>query len=325
VVHEADAVFQGGGAKGLALVGAILEFADEARHPDSHVDRWVQVAGTSAGAAVAALLGAGFDAERLETALRTAPLRSFVDRGFGWGVPNLLIHHGLARGRAFRDWIDEQVGGWTFGDAAAAGRTVRMVAADTSRRAILVLPDDLHAYADPATGSRYDPDGVRLADGARMSMSLPFVFEPVSLRHLESGRISTIVDGGLVSNFPVWIFDEPDRDPIRPTFGFRMFGGRSVTGGLHNKLRRLAWPAAFGWDMFETAVQAWDRRFLAESTRIRTVAIDAQGVGTLDFDLSDERRAALADSGRRAAGAFLDQFDPAAYENAYGRTLADSV
>ena len=317
--READGVFEGAGVKGIGIAGALTEFERRGW------TRWVNVAGTSAGAAVAALLGAGFDAAALETVLRTAPLRSFVDRGFGWGVPNLLIHHGLARGRAFRDWIDEEVGGRSFGDAAASGRTVRMIAADVSRRAILVLPEDLRAYADPATGTAYEPDHVRLADGVRMSMSLPFVFEPVSLRHLESGRVSTIVDGGLVSNFPVWIFDSRDRDPVRPTFGFRMFGGRSVTGGLHEQLRRLAWPAAFGWDMFETAMQAWDRRFLAESTRVRTIGIDAHGVGTLDFDLSDQRRAALAESGRRAARTFLDRFDPAAYRNAYGRTLAGAV
>lgn len=47
----ADAVFEGGGVKGIGLVGAIA-VAEEKGY------RWVNVAGTSAGAIVAALLAA---------------------------------------------------------------------------------------------------------------------------------------------------------------------------------------------------------------------------------------------------------------------------
>ncbi len=32
-MHRADGVFQGGGVKGLALAGALVEFADNKRHP----------------------------------------------------------------------------------------------------------------------------------------------------------------------------------------------------------------------------------------------------------------------------------------------------
>jgi hypothetical protein len=35
-----------------------------------------------------------------------------------------------------------------------------------------------------------------------------------------------------LSNFPVWIFDVEDRDPVRPTFGFRLIDGKGVGGRL---------------------------------------------------------------------------------------------
>ena len=55
--HRADAVFEGGGVKGIAFAGAIA-----AAERDAGVREWVNVAGTSAGSIVAALLVAGYDA-----------------------------------------------------------------------------------------------------------------------------------------------------------------------------------------------------------------------------------------------------------------------
>ena len=49
----ADAVFEGGGVKGIGLVGAVA-VAEERGY------QWVNIAGTSAGAIVAALLAVGY-------------------------------------------------------------------------------------------------------------------------------------------------------------------------------------------------------------------------------------------------------------------------
>jgi NTE family protein len=53
VVHDADAVFEGGGVKGVALVGALQEFTERG------YTTWRNVAGTSAGAILAAISPAG--------------------------------------------------------------------------------------------------------------------------------------------------------------------------------------------------------------------------------------------------------------------------
>ena len=50
---RADAVFEGGGVKGIGLVGAVA-VAEERGY------QWVNIAGTSAGAIVAALLAVGY-------------------------------------------------------------------------------------------------------------------------------------------------------------------------------------------------------------------------------------------------------------------------
>ena len=328
---DADAVFQGGGVKGIALAGALLGFA---HHRGLSVKRWVNVAGTSAGSIIAAYLATGHGPEELEKVISSAPYERFEDFGPGgkWlgGALNLASHHGLARGEYFHRWFDELIDGRTFesvrrDDATAAGDDddpyrLRMIAADVTRRQLLVLPSDLRSYRLPGTDEPIDPDRLKIADGVRMSMSIPFFFQPVLLVHHETGKESTIVDGGLVSNFPVWLFDVRHRKPARPTFGLRLHGGRE--GKPPNRfLETFDWPVRFGSDLFHTAMDAWDERFMSHSTTVRTCGVPAGDVGTTEFDLNDERKRLLVEGGRRAAEQFLDKFDPDEYRNTYGRQL----
>jgi NTE family protein len=322
--RQADAVFQGGGVKGIALVGALLAFAEEGW------DEWVSVAGTSAGSIVAGFLACGYGPHDLEGVLRRTPYRDFEDFGpagklVGGGI-NLVAHHGLAHGEAFHRWFDTMIEGKTFGDVAAAGKTLKMIAADITQKLLLVLPDDLPQYVDPRTEKPIVPDDWKVADAVRMSMSIPFFFQPVELVHAPSGSKSVIVDGGMLSNFPVWLFDVADRDPTRPTFGFRLYGGKALApGGVHAILQRFAWPVAFGFDMFQTATEAWDKRFMSHSTRVRTCAISAVGIGTIDFGLTEADQTKLLESGKKAGEEFLADFRPEGYFNTFGRTLAQAA
>ncbi len=323
--HQADAVFQGGGVKGLALVGALLEFSDAAKHPAAHVQEWVNVAGTSAGAIIAAYLACGHGADDTRALVETAPFPSFQDWGRGGeilgGVRNLLGGHGLAHGTVFRDWFDSAVAGQTFGDITTAGRTLKLISADITRREMLVLPDDLAAYRLPDHEAPIDPAAFPVADAVRMSMSIPYFFAPITLTHHETGEPSTVVDGGVLSNFPVWIFDVADRDPTRPTFGFKLVGGRTAGSGFGHVLEHLGWPVAMGADIFHTASDAWDKRWASHSTTVRTCTVSAGTVGTTDFNLTGDQRAWLLNSGHEAAAAFLDTWDPGQYVNRRGRTL----
>jgi len=319
-LHQADAVFQGGGVKGIALVGALLAFADQGW------TEWVSVAGTSAGSIVAGFLGCGYAPADLEKILRTTPYAEFEDFGpggkFVGGGINLVGHHGLAHGEAFHEWFADMIENQTFGDVAKRGKTLKMIAADITQKEMLVLPDDLPNYLDPKTKQPIVIDTFKVADAVRMSMSIPFFFQPVEVTHAASGKSSTIVDGGMLSNFPVWLFDVDDRAPERPTFGFRLYGGKSMTpGGLHSMMQRVAWPVAFGWDMFGTAMEAWDKRFMSHSTRVRTCPISAEGVGTVDFNISDADQTKLLESGERAGQDFLAGFRLEDYFNTYGKKL----
>ena len=165
---------------------------------------------------------------------------------------------------------------------------LKLIAVDATNRALLVLPDDLPRYRLEGQPEPIDPDEFELADAARMSMSIPYFFEPVELirdrvivtdkggtdglidgqpadrievehanevarnfavdeatfremneQETEQQR-SVIIDGGTLSNFPVWLFDVDATAPLRPTFGFTLTGGRGVGAGFNEFVKHMS-------------------------------------------------------------------------------------
>ncbi|HEY7074003.1 MAG TPA: patatin-like phospholipase family protein [Solirubrobacteraceae bacterium] len=330
-IDEADGVFRGGGVKGIALAGALCGFAE---HPAKPVRRWVNVAGASAGAIIACYLGVGHSAAEMANLLRTdTPFKSFEDFPHGskaLGVVSMLRGGGLAAGDAFERWFDGVLGAATFEavakpeNGAKRDWNLKLIAVDITNKDLLVLPDDLVNYKLPGTATLIDPDGFKISRAARMSMSIPFFFRPIELDHKDTGR-SLIVDGGTLSNFPVWLFDiDPataGRAPCRPTFGFTLTGGKGFGGGF-GKLARLAPPnVRTGMQIFQTAQQAWDERFVSHSTRVRTVTVDAGDVGTTEFELPSSKQDMLMANGRTAAREFLDAFSLDDYLNTFHQAI----
>jgi NTE family protein len=332
-IEEADGVFRGGGVKGLALVGALGGFAE---HPTKPVRTWKNVAGSSDGAVIAAYLATGHDAGEMLELLQQTNFAQFADFPLHsklLGVGRLLLGRGMAPGAALERWLDDVLDGATFaavrkpeGADPLDPWRLKLIAVDVTGGRLLVLPGDLQMYRDPRTGRPIEPDDFPIARAARMSMSLPYFFDPVELEDGQ-GRACLIVDGGTLSNFPVWLWDvDPKvsgRLPVRPTFGFTLCGGHGF-GGPGAVARLAPWPLRFAFDIFHTAESAWDERFVSHSTRVRTLAVDADGVATTEFDLSQEKQELLVQNGRSAARSFLDSFSLEQYENTYHAGLAQN-
>jgi NTE family protein len=237
----------------------------------------------------------------------------------------------MAHGKAFESWFDDVLDGATFGsvrkdtaDHQPPEWRLKLIAVDVTKRRLLVLPDDLVFYREPNSTKMIDPDEFKISRAARMSMSIPYFFEPIELES-QDGTTSVIVDGGTLSNFPVWLFDvDPSvtgRPPTRPTFGFTLEHGRGL-GGVPPGLQRLEpWGLQFAFDIFHTAQEAWDARFVSHSTRVRTVTVDAGDVATTEFNLSHEKQELLIENGRAAARTFLEQFELADYLNTFHAEL----
>ena len=315
----ADLVLSGGGVKFIGLVGAIVALMDAGYS-------FQRVSGVSAGSVVASILAAASQGDQLtgaevkELAL-SVPLREWRDAG---PVPFLGAAWGLARdssmyrGDVAHDWIRgelKNLGVTTFGDLACdadelpEGWCYKLVVtvADLTAAQLVRLPWDYRRLYG------LDPDEQPVADAIRASMAIPFFYRPVRLTNA-SGAMSTLVDGGVLSNFPIDTFDRRDGKPPRwPTFGITILprateGLGAVMPAL--KPLRLLDQTALLESLLTTMLAGHDQTHLSQPwVAARAITVESTNVGVLDFDAPRSRLEELYDNGYAAAQQFLSTWD----------------
>lgn len=324
---KVDLVLQGGGVKGIGLVGAVNTVRGVS-YP--HVQR---VAGTSAGAIVASLIAAGMPPARMEEVMRSLDYARFKDASLlarlgklGKGLA-LLRHGGFYKTNFMHRWITDQlaalnvhtwrdlkctdVGADTNLDPKQCYKLV-VIVSDISRGRMLRLPWDYQTLCDR------DPDDMPVADAVTASAAIPFFFQA---QHLTCGRAQsnqklTLTDGGSLSNYPIGIFDRTDSTPSRwPTLGVKLSARMTPAAGWH----AVNNPIEMFRCLFSTMSSAHDNAYVDQkSVQDRTVFVDTTGMSATDFGLDDQKRDRLFDNGRDAAEAFLKEWDWEQWQEKYG-------
>jgi NTE family protein len=297
-----DLVFEGGGVKGNALAGALSVLEENGFRPQN-------IAGASAGAIIATLLAAGYTARELHQFVSNQDFKLFMDKGWedrlpGFiGVPLSILHdRGIYEGVYFLERMQELLakkGVSTFRDLVHPEYAdqpkyrykVQVIVSDLTSRRLLVLPRDAQVLG-------VQPDELNVALAVRMSMSYPFFFEPVPFRNPQTGHEHLLVDGGMLSNFPVWLFDS-EGIPEWPTFGLPLVED-DLRVSVGNRLssfdgaRKIVGPVGpFLLNLVSTLLEAHDRMYIETADFARTITVPTLGVSTLDFNLSAEKTQAL--------------------------------
>jgi NTE family protein len=327
----ADLVLEGGGVKGIGLVGAVLTL-----HRAGYV--FPRVGGTSAGAIVAALIAAyqtrGVDLNQVEEDMRQLDYAQFMEEN--WAEKHLgpigktqalIVRQGMYATGFLTQWLTSKLdplGIRTFADLKITDdehtglpprQRYRLVThtSDLSRRALVRLPWDLPYYllrnADEAALADQIAviDSYPVVDAVRASMSIPYFFEP--FRQATVLGACTWVDGGMLQNFPVTVFDRTDGLPNRwPTFGIKLMARPALDlpdVPVSGDIRELTAIA-------HTAIGEWNRYPLEdEGVGARTVYVDTMKIPSTDFGLSQEQRDQLFENGRTAAADFLTAWNAA--------------
>ncbi|GAB2847814.1 patatin-like phospholipase family protein [Lentzea nigeriaca] len=306
-----DLVLEGGGVKGIALLGAVLVLADAGC-------RFQRIAGTSAGAIVAALVAAyqkeGKNLAELADVMRDVDYRRFADEPWPQRVTGVagdalaaFVHGGSHGGDYLVEWLTpllEGVGVRTFADLRCPDEggslqdhqkySLVVHASDLSRRALVRLPWDYALYD-------LNADDQSVVDAVRASMAIPFYFRPV---HVATRRgTCTWVDGGLLANFPITVFDRTDgAAPRWPTWGVKL-SGRPVAG----QDRPVRTVPGIAVNCLRTLTGDWNQyRLDSEGVGRRTMFVDTMNVSATDFGISRAEQEKLFENGRQAAREFLD-------------------
>lgn len=261
----------------------------------------------------------------LEKSLHEKLVRALAASGSFRHVLALVERGGWFAADRFVSWLSAKLdsGTWKGGKRKFSGMTVKqffaataaelsVVASDTTDESILVL--NHHTAPD-----------CPIVWAVRMSMSIPLVWDEVIWQpgwgqYLERDIAGhAIVDGGLLSNFPIELFisdapqvtklmgpkkDNPvlgllidEKLPVALTKGiFVRFNIKPGELQTVQRLRRL----------IDTATGAHDKMVIEEYSHL-VARLPAQGYGTTEFDMTDERRNALVTAGRLAMAGYLDE------------------
>ncbi|WP_291643587.1 patatin-like phospholipase family protein [Clostridium sp.] len=312
----ADAVFEGGGIKGIGLVGALKIF-------ESNGYQWKNLSGTSAGSIVAALVAVGYSAEEIKKLMLQLDYTKIADKN-RFNIPifsnsyNLLFKKGTFKGDYIKNWIDEALSSKlklpkgrkvTFGDLITLKENgillndnkyrrkykLHIIATDISNGKMLILPEDIAEYG-------INPDNLEVGLAIRMSISIPYFFQPVKLNNENTNKKSLIVDGGVLSNYPVWLFDVKGI-PRWPTIGFKLGGNKEIRD---HKITNIL---NFTSSIIETMLEAQDDIHIKDMDYLRTVKINTLDIKTTDFNIGSEKIMSLYNSGEICAKEFLENWE----------------
>lgn len=289
---KVNAVFEGGGVRGVALAGAAAAALDAGFEFEQSV-------GTSAGALVSSLLAAGFDSEDMArsicniswpTLLRPVPGARIPGIGRHWA---LLSRRGLHNSRRLETvWGDllAERGIRTFGDLRPG--SLGVVVTDLSHSRGVVFPEGVRAYG-------YEPDEFPVARALRMSAAVPFFFTPVRLRDRANGDVTLMADGAMSANFPAGVVDKS-----RPVLGFRLVLDDQAHENEHIQVRG---PFSLARSVVVAGIRARYALPRPEEPGVSLIHVPVRN--DVDFDMSSDEARAVFDRARSAAASQLATMD----------------
>ena len=317
-------VFEGGGVKGIAYVGAI-----DALDKAGILGNIERVGGTSAGAINALLLAAGFTLADTKKALWKLDFNDFKDDS--WLVlkdlQRLKDEYGWYKGNFFRSWIGEQL----ESQGHSAHITFQALQAATGK-ALFVYATNLSTHFGEVYSPEHTPR-MRVVDAVRRSMSIPLFF-----RAITDDRGDVFVDGAVLNNYPIKLFDRlkylqnkalirtPDyykdensklklpKNSVRSyiynkeTLGFRLDSAKEIAvfrdgdSPAHEDISNLL---EYTTNLVNTLMGCQDNQHLHSDDWHRTIYIDSLKVSTTDFDVDHKQKNALVRSGRNSTQNYL--------------------
>lgn len=325
----ADGVFEGGGIRGLTFLGALHCCNDLGL-------RWRKLAGTSAGAITAAFLATDLPFEIMENTLGAVDYEQIFlgqkasqfilngDPANDLQAPWQMLLSLKLTGKLgqyslgiFENWLADYLksgGIKTFRDLKNQpnNKELKVVVSDITYGQMLVLPDDLARPVKNDSRSLSEklglsnPDDFSVAQAVRYSMSLPLFFEPGYLDN------AVIVDGGLLSNFPLWLYDvkpQNDLDKLNTSIKYPRwftFGFRCIDQTL-SQAQNITGPMNLIGATLRTMLVARDSYHLraADNNRVINIDVTEARVSTTEFNLPEPKKAMLYRSGYLATKKFF--------------------
>ncbi|MGG3641456.1 patatin-like phospholipase family protein [Bacillus gobiensis] len=329
-------IFEGGGVKGLAYVGA-LEVLEEKKILEN-IERF---GGTSAGAITALLLGLGYKLDEIRIEMESVDFQKFKDDS--WGEirdTTRLFFNGFGRykGNKFRSWLEKRICKKTDGRSQITFAELKKL----TGKEVFFQGTNVSTHRIETFSLEYTPN-MPVIDAVRISMSIPFFFDSVEWEG------SYYVDGGMLDNFPIRLFDwkrfventdnsyvpeyygnankfinelfeniefrpliKDERVVNKETLGLRLDSKAEIDAAKNDvppKVSTIEDILDFTWNLVGTIMSYQYNVHLNENDAIRTIYIDSVDVSPIDFNLDRKKKDKLITSGKACAEKYIEDYN----------------
>lgn len=321
-------VFEGGGVKGIAYLGAMEVFNEKGILPA--IER---VGGTSAGAIYAVATGLNYSVEEVQDIIWNMDFNKFMDDS--WGVirnsNRLLNQFGWFKGDFFLNWMKDIIKKKT-GSATTTFAQLESMKKDKGFKSVYLVGCNLSTGFSEVYSAETTPD-MAICDAVRISMSIPVFFASVKA---SNGDI--LVDGGTVRNYPVKLFDrkkylssdnfeetdyykaantkngqyEVDYVFNKETLGFKLSSKEEIDvfwykqEPTHSKINDFF---DYTKRLISTVIDMQSDVHLHSDDWARSIYIDSLNVSATDFDLTDDTKTNLINSGKEGTLRYFEWYD----------------
>ena len=310
-------VFEGAGIRGLAYAGAL-----ETLEKKNILTQVEKVGGTSAGAITAMMIALGYKSDEVALILGQTKFHKFNDGRlfFFGGIHRMRKKYGWYRGKKFTHWIEELIErktnnkDITFSQLQEKGfKDLYAVGTCLNQQKMLVFSKETYP-------------NMKIKDAVRISMSIPLYFQAVFIdkagnvfpKQNKEGSLDVVVDGGIIGNFPIEIFDTfqsgndgiQHRIPNLHTLGIRIDSKEQIE---HDHLSKELIPLEINNlkdyinAFYLFTLENLNRNNLTTEDWKRSISISSEGIGPKIKRLSVEQKQTLIRSGARYTEAYFEQ------------------
>jgi NTE family protein len=296
-------VLAGGGIKIIASIGA-LEIVQEL----GVLQQITGFAGSSAGAIVAGALSVGYTVAELKKILLAKNFNDFKDAG--WMAPiQILYHYGWCRGDALYQWLGDMIQTKTGNPDISFKQVYQQYGKYLIITGCCLNKRETHYYSH-----RSNPD-MPIRQAVRISMSIPGLFVPIQW----GGDV--LVDGGLLENYCIYIFDKKDPNsktqaineqspphvPQKTTLGIKLLSSNELPDGqIYHGDVKITNFVGYLESIINTMMTQIDRSIISQHYWDRTIPINTGDIPIGEFNLSKEKKLELIELGRNTAIKFFE-------------------
>jgi NTE family protein len=310
-------VFEGAGVRGIAYSGVIHQLERE-----GIIKQIVKVGGTSAGAITALMVSLGYNSDEIFKIISDTKFQKFNDGEFFFvgGLSRMKHRFGWYKGDEFTKWLEEII----INKTGNRDITLKMLR-EKGFKDLYVTGTCLNKQRLLIFSAESYPE-MKVKDAVRISMSIPLYFEAgfidslgkVYKKQNAKADLDVVVDGGIIGNFPIFMFDQVVKDTANKnvrvanykTIGVRIDTDSQIkSDSLTKELVPLPiknmgdYMTAFYILMLENL----NRNTLIPEDWDRTISVSSVGIAPKIKKLSAAQKNALIASGEKHTAAFISR------------------